>query len=1367
MPRRAEFAPSAPMGTRSRMQSLRPQAGPSYGGIGVAPRAPSNPVRAPSLAESSMSTIATMERLGDNSARKRRRIFSGERRPVAPSLASASGLPRSSSGLRDASNRQPQRLRPSLEFGANGELNAQAVIDRCSILAIQSKSVLDFYGRFQYDGWSDETIPRMNATWEPFNSYKVHQLLVNKDYAHHFVNVAEVIGQLEVEPEQVPAEFEDTMRLVNFATFIHYVFQIPTNVDAFGELEDGRVTQDIALTAPIRALTELNDARRVFFKWILPNSWSISDEILCMFLDLSTHIHIQRVRLYVDSVDMGQMTAEELEVRVSDSINELTSEEVLLNSLSQTAKERKLSAQVLDRLVIRYQRFAQVRSEDLVEFLHDWLSMLKTWPLQRLTDDLLQLVEKAVKNPSVPLQSFSLEVMRDTLALSFFVDQERKSSGPLPDQSKFNDAGPSNGEGTVIIREAPAESTPRPRNKLLYPRSYDPDNAPATQEFSEDIRAVLQDEDADSMLDLEGDALLDDETARHIAITKAMMDSQDVVAEGDTVAEPALSRQKPPQGRIRKSAGTIFPSLDLAGDSDGKSPTTFLQKKGKGKARELLSSEDENDNDDISLHEEDEEDPHERSQAMAASKAGRGRASIGAEAARGEAGNRAMSSHTRDAIGRRQITIGKDNKLTRATAAKKSIFDGESKGERITFEEEDDPFLTEQISREREGKETKTVALASKRTTRSAAASRFTPDADAESMQNGDGNDNIDSMPNGDGNDNIDSMPNGDGNGNVDSMPNGDENGNADSMPTDGGKGKDKGKQRAVEDSPRRSPQEEEPFVPAVMDGANDMDFGPGYWDDDDGPDIDAIIRGLNEDEADDARAGMPMTNTQDTPKDKPEDATDKPGNTSDKSDDLPGDRSEENPDIGQEKTSVVEDSEEAEGSDASVLKSVLSKSTGSAGKRKFPPARPKAMKDKPRPQASVRSARQSKPTKGGRSSVLAKAGRKRPREGDELVSDDETDAEASEAEGDAKRSDDGATTKGSDDDKEDDIDGEDKEEDELESDSDYANVKKAQKKKKRRKSAVKDEEGSSYGDKKYSYGVNGRRFWTPEETKCLMDALNKYAHLATIERPASEPFYIWQYILERHGPRGTKSRVLARRNNMQLKDKARVELERMRRNDQAMPYWKRLMFPSLFKKMKNPGKVKKMPANIELSDEENGAQGEDIVAEEEEEGEEDEDEIDGESPPPAQPSPPKKKNMAKGGPLSKRKNKGLPDVNGKDKEENPSAPRRTTRGAASKASAREEASDSERDDDSPDGVGSKVGSSVARGKAAREEAAEQSKATRSTRSHKRGVNEALDGDNPDADDQDSEKADSPHEEDGDSDTQGKRPIRTRSRAKK
>lgn len=97
----------------------------------------------------------------------------------------------------------------------------------------------------------------------------------------------------------------------------------------------------------------------------------------------------------------------------------------------------------------------------------------------------------------------------------------------------------------------------------------------------------------------------------------------------------------------------------------------------------------------------------------------------------------------------------------------------------------------------------------------------------------------------------------------------------------------------------------------------------------------------------------------------------------------------------------------------------------------------------------------------------------------------------------------------------------------------------------------------------RYFTGANifGRRFWTEEETRCLISCLEDLAQESTKGRISPN---IYATVLSRHGPNGSISRTLSQRNNLQLKDKARTELQRMQRNGDPTPLWASLFLPRL-----------------------------------------------------------------------------------------------------------------------------------------------------------------------------------------------------------
>jgi hypothetical protein len=94
----------------------------------------------------------------------------------------------------------------------------------------------------------------------------------------------------------------------------------------------------------------------------------------------------------------------------------------------------------------------------------------------------------------------------------------------------------------------------------------------------------------------------------------------------------------------------------------------------------------------------------------------------------------------------------------------------------------------------------------------------------------------------------------------------------------------------------------------------------------------------------------------------------------------------------------------------------------------------------------------------------------------------------------------------------------------------------------------------------------NGRVAWTPEETHCLIGAIDKLYDAFKLEGnlQGNHSSQIYTRILNLHGPQGSISRLLANRNNLQLKDKVRNEIRRLRRNNDPDPVWKDTFFPNM-----------------------------------------------------------------------------------------------------------------------------------------------------------------------------------------------------------
>lgn len=91
-------------------------------------------------------------------------------------------------------------------------------------------------------------------------------------------------------------------------------------------------------------------------------------------------------------------------------------------------------------------------------------------------------------------------------------------------------------------------------------------------------------------------------------------------------------------------------------------------------------------------------------------------------------------------------------------------------------------------------------------------------------------------------------------------------------------------------------------------------------------------------------------------------------------------------------------------------------------------------------------------------------------------------------------------------------------------------------------------------------HNARGRMPWTPEETACLLDSLASFEP----NLRAGVRMQPYTQILQLHGPRGTISKTLAQRNNVQLKDKARNELLRLQRENVRLPAWADYLFRTI-----------------------------------------------------------------------------------------------------------------------------------------------------------------------------------------------------------
>ncbi|KAK0550744.1 hypothetical protein OC845_002519 [Tilletia horrida] len=1081
-------------------------------------------MRAPSHAESVASTFMNRSRTGETHARKRKRVFSGgEELPIPrrfPSVLPGNISTHLFGQLRPSDVLKRQRAPPNVKLeDADGVASGRLaqLLDTCNVLKVLSNSVIDFYADLVAQGWKANSIERAFAVWAPFESAKSYRLLPEGQYKHHFIDVKEIANAVDTRLEDMPREFFEAMQLANFATFIHYIYQIPRDPEALGELEDGRVTEDIALAAPIRNINELNDARRVFLKWIVPASWEMSEEILLMMLNISTYIYTQRVRIYDAQNRTGQISDEQLGEKLDASLDELISPKILEDSLLATLEERMLSNRDLHIIVNRYKSIAEARSAQLAQYGGEWVAMLHEWPVSDLADDLLELVEKTVT--SATLRSRSNAGSRRPSGPATHVHHlDRLPSGPQMDYSGMNGTG--QGEGTVIIREVPEESTPRPRSQLHLPRNARGDQNTDLRNVPEELRQLLGTMAAAELSVEEpvDERAVDEIALRALADTDAQDDMQ--VDATDNAVPESVTRSRRSKRRVLSNA---FSNMNLVGDGDTQSQNARATLKGKGRAVDFQNGDA--DLGDIELEDADGESSEgadadtETAGPGPRTRAGRLRGLLD--------GNSATTEPMQS-----RITIGKDSKLKRTAAPKSSIFDKRDKGERIRFDSQEDAEEPENgppLTRARQGQGSIETDPISQQTSTPKTAQMTRRTTRARSAKSP-AKTNIDNA-------------------------------------------------QTHANSPHRPPMKQ-PIAGASDPQDDSLTGGPVEINDpifDNYVDFGEDNVGINDFMADDEPQGGP---------------------------DAPGSVDAENQTraVGGDVAAEENADEEAPDSDAdsqhskswcrkqprgSSSRSQVPSPKGRAGRREFPSARPKDSS-----KSNGKKRQQEANADNRRSKALENVGKKRK---EEEADEDEEGSRSQVSEQDE-------------DDEEPDADGEQRqeEEDELKSDSDAPAPPRPAAKRKPKKEPQDDREYKLNGGSDYRYGIGtaARRRWTPEETKCFVDCLYKYAHLKAngVKRVYSnskdpQPIQIFSHILQRHGPNGTKSRTLQWRNNMQLKDKVKSELVRMRREKQVIPYWGPILSPSFFPAGKSRLKVEKMPRNLpETEDEE---------TEEEEEAEE------------------------------------------------------------------------------------------------------------------------------------------------------------------
>ncbi|SNX82133.1 uncharacterized protein MEPE_00839 [Melanopsichium pennsylvanicum] len=353
--------------------------------------------------------------------------------------------------------RPGQRLRPSLAH-PDGRLDVPTIEERCAALVINAKGVLHYYMELYTDGWRPESFDDMLRNWTPFESYKTNQLLAEAQYMHHFIDIEEVTRALKTSGQPRPEGFEEAMKMANCATFVHYIHQLPYESEQYGKRDGHLITIDDVVRAPLRNISELSDARRIFLRWILPFQWQLSDGVLNMLLDMSIQIYIHRLERIVRALRSGDMAEDLARIAISDHLVELMSGDVVRLSLQRVKKQRRLSRAEIDRMVQRYETFANVRQIELQNLQYDFEAMRQSFSFQSMAADLTGYVRDVVREVDAGMHSTTLPRIMERLARESSIFSASDAPEPIAMSSSVVDDGMHDSSSVVA---GPSQSTPK------------------------------------------------------------------------------------------------------------------------------------------------------------------------------------------------------------------------------------------------------------------------------------------------------------------------------------------------------------------------------------------------------------------------------------------------------------------------------------------------------------------------------------------------------------------------------------------------------------------------------------------------------------------------------------------------------------------------------------------------------------------------------------------------------------------------------------------------------------------------------------------------------------------------------------------
>lgn len=295
-------------------------------------------------------------------------------RQIAKSRATDSGVPLQSTPVPRVERPSASIVRSRQSLGSR-DANASFSRDRsfhlpdlqarCQALTTNAQAVLVFYADLleREQGHDDpiaidaQLISEMRRSWEPFESYKVNQLLPRAQFHHHFILVDEHASLL-LPPgaKTIPSGLEEAMRLANLATFVHYVWNLPRDS-----------VSDVSEDWPLRSLPELQDAWRVFWRIIVPQSQPITDDILSSYLELSTQVFCARLTLLGDKVRNGDVTAKTAEGEARANLDQLLGSGAIQDATASRQMDPKIAQDVLRS----WSQMSRIRRADVHQMRFD------------------------------------------------------------------------------------------------------------------------------------------------------------------------------------------------------------------------------------------------------------------------------------------------------------------------------------------------------------------------------------------------------------------------------------------------------------------------------------------------------------------------------------------------------------------------------------------------------------------------------------------------------------------------------------------------------------------------------------------------------------------------------------------------------------------------------------------------------------------------------------------------------------------------------------------------------------------------------------------------------------------------------------